>query len=92
MMIPPVCIFVHVEYCQLDVGYEQPLLGALLLDVLHEGVPLQGARRQPGVRLLQVGQPDVEIMMMLMLRMLMGSASLMLLPWVMITMLILMTT
>ena len=27
MMIPPVCIFVHVEYCQLDVGYEQPLLG-----------------------------------------------------------------
>ena len=61
MMIPPVCIFVHVEYCQLDVGYEQPLLGALLLDVLHEGVPLQGARRQPGVRLLQVGQPDVVV-------------------------------
>ena len=59
MIIPPVCIFVHVEYCQLDVGYEQPLLGALLLDVLHEGVPLQRARRQPGVRLLQVGQPDV---------------------------------
>ena len=61
MMIPPVCIFVHVEYCQLDVGYEQPLLGALLLDVLHEGVPLQRARRQPGVRLLQVGQPDVVV-------------------------------
>ena len=61
MIIPPVCIFVHVEYCQLDVGYEQPLLGALLLDVLHEGVPLQRARRQPGVRLLQVGQPDVVV-------------------------------
>ena len=37
-MASPICVFVHVEDGELDVGDEKPLLGSLLLDVLHKGV------------------------------------------------------
>ena len=37
-MTSPICVFVHVEDGELDVGDEKPLLGSLLLDVLHKGV------------------------------------------------------